>query len=180
MHLTTHVVPGAPSLRQAEVLQHFRELLAGAEQRGVQTVAYAVMAGHIHWIVLCESAEALRDGTRYLFGQLARRLNRMWGRRGKLFVERYWSACCRSAKQAFHALGYVLRNPAVAGYWVRARGVDRYVGANEELLGRDRFLRSVTGTTPEVRRALLLDMAWRVVKWAPLAERMQYSLPGLS
>lgn len=178
MHLTTKVVPGAPSLRQPEVVWHFEELLAGAEQRGVQTVTYTIMGAHIHWLVLCESAEALRDATRYLFGQLARRLNRMWDRRGKLFVERYWSVCCKSVKQAFHALGYVLRNPLAAGYWVRARTLDGYVWVNEELLGNNRFLRSVTGPTPGVRRALLLAMAVRVVKWTPLTERMQMRLPG--
>ena len=180
MHLTTRVVPGAPSLRQPEVLQQLRELLAGAEQRGVKTVAYALMDGHIHLLVVCESAEELRDGTRYLFSQLARRLNRMWGRRGRLFVERYWSVCCRSVKQAFHALGYVLRNAANAGHFVRARTLDWYTGANEAMLGANRFFRSVTGDTPGVRRRLLLDMARRVVRWTPLSERTQLRLPGLA
>ena len=180
MHLTTHLVSGAPSLRQPEVRQHFRQLLAGAEQRGVRTVAYALMGSHIHWLVMCDSDEELRDGTRYLFGLLARRLNRLWGRRGKLFVERYWSVCCRSAKQAFAALSYVLRNAAVGGYWVGARTLDRYTGANEALLGANRFLCSVTGDTAGVRRTLLLDMARQVVKWTPLAERTQLRLPGLA
>jgi len=61
---------------------------------------------------------------------------------------------------------------------VRARTLDGYVWVNEELLGNNRFLRSVTGPTPGVRRALLLAMAVRVVKWTPLTERMQMRLPG--
>jgi len=180
MHLTTHVVDGAPSLRQPEVRRHFEELLEGARQRGVQTVSFALLDGHLHWVVLAESPEALRDATRYVFGLLARRLNRLWGRRGKLFTERYWSVCCKTAKQAFHAVAYVLRNAAVAGYWVTARCLDRYTGVDEVLLGNNRFLRSVLGPTPAIRRALLLDMSWRRVEFTPLAQRLHLSLPGLA
>jgi len=180
MHLTTHVVDGAPSLRQPEVRRHFEELLEGARQRGVRTVSFSLLDTHVHWVVLAESAKALWDATRYLFGLLVRRLNRMWGRRGKLLAERYWSVCCKTAKQAFHALAYVLRNAADAGHWVKARCLDRYTDVDEDLLGQNRFLRSVLGYTPAVRRALLLDMSWRRVVFTPLSQRLQMSLPGLA
>ena len=132
-----------------------------------------------HRVILAESREARQDGTRYVFGQLARRLNRMWGRRGKLLTERYWSVCCKTAKQAFHAMAYVLRNAAAAGHWVTARCLDRYTAVDEELLGANRFLRSVLGQTSAVRRALLLDMSCRRVRFKPLLQRVQLPLPGL-
>ena len=179
MHLTTHVVDGAPSLRQPEVRRHFEELIEGARRRGVQTVSFSLLDTHIHWVILAESREARQDGTRYVFGQLARRLNRMWGRRGKLLTERYWSVCCKTAKQAFHAVAYVLRNAAAAGHWVTARCLDRYTAVDEELLGANRFLRSVLGQTSAVRRALLLDMSCRRVRFKPLLQRVQLPLPGL-
>jgi len=179
MHVTTHVVDGAPSLRQPEVRRIFEELLEGARQRGVRTVSFSLLPTHLHWVFFAESKEARQDATRYVFGQLARRLNRMWERRGKLLTERYWSVCCKTAKQAFHAMAYVLRNAAVAGYWVKARCLDEYTDVAEELLGANRFLRSVLGHTAAVRRALLLEMSWRPVRFVPLQQRVQLTMPGL-
>jgi len=137
------------------------------------------MATHLHWLVVAESPAALRDATRFVFGHLARFLNRSAGRRGKVFVERYASRCCRSARDAYAALGYVLRNPSAAGYRVPARGLDRFTDVGEDVLAGDRFLRSVVGDTAALRRPLLERMAHGPVPFVPLAERRQPPLPGL-
>lgn len=137
------------------------------------------MANHIHILCRADSAEALRDATRYLFGQLARFLNNLFQRRGKVFSDRYWSTCCNSVKHAWMALCYVLKNAKTAGLRVLRGRLDAYTAVDEDLLDADRFLRSMLGPTPPQRRSLLLRMAQGPVPFTPLAERVQARLPGL-
>lgn len=179
MHLTVRVRPDVPSLRCPEVLERLRSLLDAARERGLRVVSFALMPNHIHILGLPKSAEALRDAMRYLLGQLARSLNKLFQRRGKVFEDRYWSTCATSVKQAFHALNYVLKNAATAGLRVLRGGLDAYSGVDEELLGADRFLRSLLGPGADQRRALLLRMARGALPFIPLAERLQPRLPGL-
>lgn len=186
MHLTIKRRSGLPSLRGAGPLRLWRTLIAQARRRGVRTVAFALMANHIHWVVVPESAEALRDATRYVFGMLARRLGALWERRGKVFVERYYSCIGRSARQAWNQLGYVLRNPASAGCWEPCTDADDdlsrldwFVGVDIEELTRQRFLRSVFGRDGPALRHLLLQMSAQPVPYASLATRLQVAIPGL-
>lgn len=188
MHLTVRVRTDVPGLRRPVVRALLRELLPAAQGRGVRTLALAVMPNHLHWVVLTESAAALRDATRYLLGQFARRLNRLFGRRGPVFVERFWSTCCKTARQCWQALGYVLRNARAAGCHVpaagpgqnaRVRGMDGFTGVDEAVLGADRFLRAVLGPTERARRAALVRLCAGPAPFVPLAERLQARLPGL-
>ena len=179
MHLTKRVVQGLPGLRRPDVLRLFRELVEDARGRGLETVVFAMMNEHLHWVVIPRSAEALRDATRYVFGRFARRLNRLFGRRGKVFTERYWSSCCRSVRHAWQVLGYVLRNARTAGCFVPRGRFDRFAAADEVTIGADNFLRAVLGPTPALRRTELLRLAAGAAPFVPLAARLQLRLPGL-
>ena len=108
MHITQRVEAGLPSLRRGWVRGDFVELLGAARERGVRTVAFAILDNHIHWVVMAASREALGDATRYVFDQLARRLNQGWGRRGRVFVERFFSRVGRAVRDAWNLIGYVL------------------------------------------------------------------------
>ena len=179
MHLTARVAADAHSLRQPEVRALFRTLLEGARERGVRTVSFALLPDHVHWVVLARSRAALGDATRYVFSQLARQLNRRWRRKGALFVERYWSVCCRSVKQAFVVLNYVLSNALKAGCWSPVGVFDRFSGFDVQLLPENRFLRSVLGPTPAVWGPLLGEMALGRLAFVPVSERVQPRLPGM-
>jgi len=179
MHLTMRVHEDVPGLRRQEILDYVRELVTQARLRGVRTVALALMGRHLHWLVVPESAAALRDATRFVFGHLAKFINRCFGRRGKVFVERYASTCCQSVRQAFHALNYVIKNAIAGGYRVPAQGFDRFTDVFEDELASDRFLRAVAGPTPELRRALLARMTRGPVPFVSLLDRCQPQLPGL-
>lgn len=179
MHLTVRVHQDVPRLRRQAVLDYFRQLVGEARRRGVRTVASALLDSHLHWMVVAESAAALRDATRFVFGHLAKFINRLFGRRGKVFVERFASVCCRSVRQSFHALNYVIKNALSAGHRVPAAGLDRYTDVDEDILASDRFLRAVVGPTAALRRAVLTRMARGAVSFIPLAERCQPRLPGL-
>lgn len=178
LHQTIRVRAGGPSLRQPAVRELLRGLLAQARKRGVQTALVTLMSNHIHWIAVPRSRAAFADATRYVFGQLARALNRLAGRSsGKVFDDRYGSTCCRSASQAHAAFGYVLRNPRRRP----GRGApDPYTAWQDDVLGADPFLRSVLGLTTEHRAALLARMAAGPVAFVPLLRRLQPCLPGLA
>jgi putative transposase len=177
MHVTQHLGAGLPSLRQPEVLALFRRMVAEAAARGLKTVAYALVGNHIHWMCLPESREALAAATRYVFGQLARNLNCLWQRQGRVFDGRYASETGRNARQAWHTLNYVLRNPVDARLAPRTGRLDRYIGANVSLLGTHPFLRAVFGPAGAQLDQLLRQMARAPVPFTPLTERLQPALP---
>ena len=179
MHITKRVRTGVPRLRRQEVLDCFRELVEEARKRGVHTFAWVIQDDHIHWYARPESKEALADATRYVFGRFAKYVNRLFGRTGKVFEERYYSEISRSVKQAFVTLNYVLKNVVARGYRVPADRIDHYTRFCEDEIGADRFLRSVVGPTPRARRALLMRMTRGPVPWSPLLQRLQPALPGL-
>jgi hypothetical protein len=179
MHLTQRLRPGLPTLRRPEILALFRGLTREATKRGVRSCAYALLGNHLHWVCVAETREALADATRYVFAQLARRLNKLWQRRGRVFGDRFASVPGRSARQAWNALNYVLRNPVDARLAAPRGPLDRYLGADESLIGGHPFLRAVFGPAgPELRR-LLHRMARAPVPFTPLTERQQPALPGL-
>lgn len=91
MDLTQHVRPGLPSLRRREVRDHVRALIGEMGPHGVRVATYALMSNHLHLVVVAESRETLATATRHLFGQLARRLNTLWHRRGRVFDDRFAS-----------------------------------------------------------------------------------------
>ena len=180
MHLTHHLVDELPSMRRAEVLEKFRALLAGAKQRGVRTVAYVLMGNHLHWMIVPESREALRNATCYVFRGFAKWFNSLLGRTGSVFNDRYHSTVGRSVRQAFQMLAYLIKNPRAAGYAPGPGDVDRFLGVNEPLVGSHPFLRSVFGPLGPPLRELLWRMVRGPVAFVPVRTRLQLPLPGFS
>ena len=179
MHVTKHARADVANLRCQEVLDYFGVLVGEARGRGLHTVAWVIQDEHLHWFVRPTSRAALADATRYVFARLAKFVNRLFGRSGKVFEERYYSECCRTARHCFQVLGYILKNAITRGHRVPDSGIDRYTHFCEDTIAADRFLCSVVGPTPGVRRALLVRMTRGPVPWVPLAERLQPELPGV-
>ena len=71
---------------------------------------FSVQGNHLHLIVEAADERVLSRGMQGLQIRLAKRLNRLFGRRGKLFRERYHAQPLRSPKQVRGALAYVLNN----------------------------------------------------------------------
>jgi REP element-mobilizing transposase RayT len=184
MHITIHTVEGAPSLRQPQAIALFRELVVEAQRRGVATIAFALQPTHIHWVVRPDSPAALHDALRYVFGQFARRFNRVVVRRGRLFVERAWSTCAKTVRQAWNVLGYVLRNSASSGRRPRPGQLDPYTDVDETTLNQDRFLRGLLGpgdgeAARALRWRLLHELSQQPLPYRPFATLLQPALPGL-
>jgi len=111
VHVTVRLVDGLPSLRQGEEYRLLRECFrAGRDRFGFRLVEYSVQVNHLHLIVEAVDRRALARGMQGLLIRIARGLNRLWGRGGGLFVDRYHAHVLRTPREVRNALVYVLHN----------------------------------------------------------------------
>jgi len=77
---------------------------------GVRIIEYSIQSDHLHLIVESMDAVALARAMKGLSVRIARALNRLLGRRGQVFADRYHHRVLGTPRQVRHALGYVLCN----------------------------------------------------------------------
>lgn len=94
--------------RGAEVLIGNR--IRAAQRPTFRIVHFSIQADHLHLIVEADSSEDLANGMKGLGGSIAKNLNKLWHRRGKVFPERYHCVVLESLRQVRNALKYVLNN----------------------------------------------------------------------
>ena len=110
-HVTLRVVAGVGSLRRYHPLRVVRAAIAkGGHGDHFRIVEFNLLSNHVHLIVEAASAEALARGMQGFGVRLARGINRVLGRRGQLFAERYHSRSLRTPTEVRHAVRYVLLN----------------------------------------------------------------------
>ncbi|MBM3976682.1 MAG: hypothetical protein FJ299_06795 [Planctomycetes bacterium] len=125
LHITTRVRSGLPSLRQRRTLALLVAILRdGSDRFGFRLIEYSVQSNHFHMLVEVSNQGALTRGTKGLFVRLARHLNRLWGRRGQVFPDRYHVRELRSPTEVRRALAYVLHNARRHGAF--GRGIDPF------------------------------------------------------
>jgi REP element-mobilizing transposase RayT len=111
VHITLRAIDGLHSLRADRAYQCFRwALCALAERADFRVVHYSVQGNHLHLLVEAASADALSSGMRGVTIRLARSLNKLWGRKGRVFGDRYHSRALRTPHEVRRALSYVLNN----------------------------------------------------------------------
>lgn len=81
-----------------------------AANADVSVVEYAVLDDHLHLIVEACDAKALSRGMQGLLVRLARAINALLGRTGRVFADRYHVRVLRTPREVRHALAYVLHN----------------------------------------------------------------------
>jgi REP element-mobilizing transposase RayT len=86
-------------------------------------VHYSVQGNHVHLLVEAEDERALSRGMNGLGVRVARGLNRVMGRKGKVLDDRYHGHVLRTPTEVRRARAYLLQN-AERHYGVR--GVDVY------------------------------------------------------
>jgi putative transposase len=111
--VTVRICDGVPSLRTASAWAAIVRLLRKARGRfGMHIVAYEILRNHLHMIVECDHADSLERGMRGLNTRIARQLNKVFGRRGKLIDHRYHSRELCTPLEVRNALRYVFFNHA--------------------------------------------------------------------
>ena len=98
MHITLRIRAGLPSLRGRRELRVLHGCFASASSDAFRLCEFSVQSTHIHLIVEASGKSALSTGVQGLAVRIARRVNRLWKRRGIFFAE------------VRNALVYVLQN----------------------------------------------------------------------
>ncbi len=168
-HVTLKLRPGLPRLRQQPEYAALRAaFVRGKERFGCRLVHYAILNDHLHLVVEAADRAAMR---RFLQGfaiRVARALNKLWRRKGKVFADRYHDRVLTSPREVRNALVYVFgnaRHHAAAGRMVRVpQAIDTYSSAPWFDGFRERF--SVRGLDTIERplvdaRSWLLRLGWR-------------------
>ena len=83
---------------------------AACERFGFRLLHFSIQSNHLH--LLCEAADrrALSRGMQGLLIRIAKALNKLWGRRGSVFAERYHEHILRTPREVRNALAYILNN----------------------------------------------------------------------
>jgi len=87
-----------------------RAFAAARERFGMRLVHFSVQGNHIHLLIETTDNEALARGMQGLSIRIAKALNRVMRRRGRVFADHYHSRVLRTPTEAAWALAYVLRN----------------------------------------------------------------------
>ena len=98
------------SLRQDCVQRPLLRVFRAANKPNFRLVHYSIQTNHMHFLVEAEDAKALSRGMQGLMVRMARALNHLMKRSGKVFADRYYAEILTSPRQTKHALHYVLRN----------------------------------------------------------------------
>jgi REP element-mobilizing transposase RayT len=85
-------------------------LAAVMTKNGMRVVHYSVQHDHIHLVVEADGKKALTRGMRGLCTSIAKRLNALMERRGKVFADRFHERVLTTPRQVRSALRYVLLN----------------------------------------------------------------------
>ncbi len=98
----------------------------------LRVVHYSVQGNHVHLVVEASDQRTLSRRMQGFGIRLARRLNALMGRRGRVYADRYHARALTSPRAAFHAIRYVLQNHAKHGAQTgrRVPVVDRFASSS--------------------------------------------------
>ena len=111
LHVTVRLIEELPSLRRMRVLAVLKgAFAAGCDRFGFKLVQWSVQSNHVHFLVEAEDNESLSRGMQALQVRMARALNKLWARKGRVFCGRYHARVLKTPREVRNALVYVLQN----------------------------------------------------------------------
>jgi REP element-mobilizing transposase RayT len=172
LHVTASMRRGLPPLRRAQEWKVLRETFRSLRGReGFRLVHFVVLSDHLHFVVEAEDREVLARSMQSLLIRVAKRLNQLWGRRGRVLADRYHDRVLRTPREVRNVLGYVLKNASKHGAAHRAHLDTRssapwFDGWRERRAGCE----PLTPDSPvSAARTWLLSTGWRRHGLIPLA-----------
>ncbi len=138
VHVTLRVAERVWNLRSERSYAVIHGALEATRRRtDVRVVHYSIQGNHLHLIVEASGTRALSNAVRALSIRLARGLNRMMGRSGPVFADRFHAHVLRTPAEVRHALRYVIGNfashAARRGAPMRSAWSDPFSSANVKL-----------------------------------------------
>jgi REP element-mobilizing transposase RayT len=130
LHITVRVRDDVAHLRRSRMVKALAAAFrGGCAKAGYRLCHFSVQGNHIHLIVEADDAAALAVGMKGWSVRVARAINRVMGRKGKVFRDRYHAVLLRTARQVRAALCYVLQNARRHGLTVETGRPDPYSSA---------------------------------------------------
>ncbi len=116
-----------PSMRSKRAYRGLLDVFrAGCERDGFRLIHFSVQMDHMHLIVEAEDKERLARGIQGLLVRIARRLNRVWVRKGGVVADRFHSRVLKTPREVWNALRYVLNNARKHGSFFKPSEPDPY------------------------------------------------------
>jgi REP element-mobilizing transposase RayT len=127
VHVTLKVRRDVPNLRSSRRFEVLRKCFkASRGLHGMRLVEFSVLGEHLHLVVEADNSVCLSRGMQGLCVRIARRLNRLLARVGKLFADHFHSRLLPTPTEVARAVNYVRNN---AGHHYGDRGVDCFSSA---------------------------------------------------
>lgn len=130
----------------------------------MRLIHFTIQSNHLHALVEARDARSLSRGMQGLCVRIARGMNRLWNRSGRVFADRFHSRVLRTPREVRYALAYVVNNARKHG--LRVAGIDPYSSgeafdgwknAQPRAIGPREALRSLVAPA----RSWLLTVGWR-------------------
>ena len=166
LHITLKICAGLPSMRKRRAFRAVLRAFAGGKlgakgKAGFRLTHYSVLGNHMHLMVEAESREHLASAMGGLKVRLARALNKVWDRDGKVFQERYHHVVLDNPSRVRNALNYILHNGRRHGI----QGLERWYDPCSSARWFDGFRDTIPDNLwpPALARAesWLLSKGWR-------------------
>jgi REP element-mobilizing transposase RayT len=102
------VLPDVWNLRSRRAFRAIgRAFVSSKERDGFRLIHFSVQGNQLHLIVEARDAQRLSRGMQGLATWIARRLNQLIGRRGKVFADRFHAQVLRTPLEVARARAYV-------------------------------------------------------------------------
>src|SRR2546426_1723125 len=111
VHVTMRVRPGVGFLRGFSRRSAIEDALREVKLRfGMRVVHYSIQGNHLHLIVEVDDPSILPHAIQGFAVRLARALNEIASRNGKVFLDRYHAHVLKTRREVSNAVRYVLEN----------------------------------------------------------------------
>jgi REP element-mobilizing transposase RayT len=117
--LTLKLCEGLRTLRSDDAHAAIKQALAASSQRcELHVIEYSVQWNHLHLIAEATDERALAHGMISVTVRIARALNRLWKRAGRVFADRYHARILTTPRAVRIALIYCINNARKHGSWL--------------------------------------------------------------
>ena len=110
LHVTVRMAEGVTHLRTRKAFEAIGRALERAKAHGLRLTHYSVQGNHLHLIAEAEHRHMLSVAMRSFGAAVARQLNGLMRRKGRVVGDRYHYEVLRTPTQVRRAIRYVLSN----------------------------------------------------------------------
>ena len=137
LHVVMRLAPGCrANLRRRDLYRMlYRAFCRGCNGNGFRIVSYSIQGNHVHLICEARDRRALSKGMQGFNTRMAKGINAVLGRSGRVFDDRYFAEPLRNPNRVRNTLCYVLNNAkrhareVGEAAWLERSWVDPYTSA---------------------------------------------------